>query len=234
MPSSVRPKKNHFTLTRSCGPVFQASGTSGSSWRAVPSPSSRTISLWLALYPAPLMPGWQSSTGSSPTWLNLQFTSDIQLVPGQENVVADTLSRPSSSSSRPLADSPGLIAGACPDPTVVSWLARGKLCAPVFSQLLLQLLFRWRHFFMMVLNCFVTSQPAVFGLWFAKLEQTEKQQKMRLVVGSVVLIVGSVVVYVRIWLAGNWCYEKLLPFNPNCCVDPHMSNRSPIQYKHAA
>ena len=32
----------------------------------------------------------------------------------------------------------------------------------------------------------------------AKLEQTEKQQKMILVVGSVVLIVGSVVVYARI------------------------------------
>ena len=32
----------------------------------------------------------------------------------------------------------------------------------------------------------------------AKLEQTEKQQKMILVVGSVVLIVGSVVDYARI------------------------------------
>ena len=35
-------------------------------------------------------------------------------------------------------------------------------------------------------------------VYIAKLEQTEKQQKMILVVGSVVLIVGSVVDYARI------------------------------------
>ena len=45
-----------------------------------------------------------------------EFTSDIQHVPGLQNVVADTLSRSSSSpsSSRPLADPPGLIAGGLP------------------------------------------------------------------------------------------------------------------------
>ena len=57
-----------------------------------------------------------------------EFTSDIQHVPGAENVVADCLSRqfvllplPSSqaasSSSRPLADPPGLIAGASSSPS---------------------------------------------------------------------------------------------------------------------
>ena len=51
---------------------------------------------------------------------------------------------------------------------------------------------------------------------FAILKQTEKQQKMTLVVGSVVLIVSSVVDYACIWLAGNQCYEKLFPFNSNC------------------
>ena len=52
-----------------------------------------------------------------------EFTSDIQHVPGQQNVVAEALSRPSSSpsSSRPLADPPGLIAGACPPPAVIDW-----------------------------------------------------------------------------------------------------------------
>ena len=56
-----------------------------------------------------------------------EFTSDIQHMPGAENVVADCLSRPSilfplpssqgaSSSSRPLADPPGLITGASPPP----------------------------------------------------------------------------------------------------------------------
>ena len=37
--------------------------------------------------------------------------------------MADALSRPSSSSSRPLADSPGLIAGASSSPTAVDWRA---------------------------------------------------------------------------------------------------------------
>ena len=41
-----------------------------------------------------------------------EFTSDIQHLPGQENVVVDALSRPSSTSSGPLADSPGVITGA--------------------------------------------------------------------------------------------------------------------------
>ena len=51
-----------------------------------------------------------------------EFTSDIQHVAGSENVVADALSRPaSSSSSRPLADPPGLITGACPAPAVIDW-----------------------------------------------------------------------------------------------------------------
>ena len=68
---------------------------------------------------------------------------------------------------------------------------------------------------------------------FAIRKQTQKQQKMTLVVGSVDLIVGSVVDYARILLAGNRCYEKLLPFNSNCYVDLHVSKRSPIQYKYA-
>ena len=65
-----------------------------------------------------------------------QFTSDIQHVPGQENVVADALSRPSSSSSRPLADSQGLIAGACSASTAVDWHAvalRQTTCPSVQS-----------------------------------------------------------------------------------------------------
>ena len=52
-----------------------------------------------------------------------EFTSDIQHVLGKENVVADALSRPSSSSSRPLADSPGLITGASSSSTAVDWRA---------------------------------------------------------------------------------------------------------------
>ena len=52
-----------------------------------------------------------------------EFTSDIQHVPGKENVVADALSRPSSSSGRPLADSPGLITGASSSSTAVDWHA---------------------------------------------------------------------------------------------------------------
>ena len=65
-----------------------------------------------------------------------EFTSDIQHIPGQENVVADALSRPSSSSSRPLADSPGLIAGACSASTAVDWHAvalRQATCPSVQS-----------------------------------------------------------------------------------------------------
>ena len=52
-----------------------------------------------------------------------EITSDIQHVPGLQNVVADALSRPTSSpsSSRPLADPPGLIAGASPSPVVIDW-----------------------------------------------------------------------------------------------------------------
>ena len=55
-----------------------------------------------------------------------EFTTDIQHVAGADNVVADALSRPaspatSSSSSRPLADPCGLIAGACPAPQVIDW-----------------------------------------------------------------------------------------------------------------
>ena len=53
-----------------------------------------------------------------------EFASDIQHVPGQQIMVADTLSRPSisPSSSRQLADPPGLIAGACSSPAVIDWL----------------------------------------------------------------------------------------------------------------
>ena len=71
-----------------------------------------------------------------------EFTSDIQHVPGAENVVADCLSRPSSStplpssSSRPLADPPGLIAGASssPSPAVIDWrgiASRQATCSSV-------------------------------------------------------------------------------------------------------
>ena len=65
-----------------------------------------------------------------------EFTSDIQHVPGQENVVADALSRPSSTSSRPLADSPGLITGASPAPEVIDWRgisSRQATCTSVQS-----------------------------------------------------------------------------------------------------
>ena len=67
-----------------------------------------------------------------------EFTSDIQHVPGLQNVVADALSRPSSSpsSSRPLADPPGLIAGASPAPMVIDWsgvASRQTTCTSVQS-----------------------------------------------------------------------------------------------------
>ena len=65
-----------------------------------------------------------------------EFTSDIQHVPGQETVVADALSRPSSTSSRPLADSPRLIAGASPAPEVIDWhgiSSRHATCTSVQS-----------------------------------------------------------------------------------------------------
>ena len=76
-----------------------------------------------------------------------ELTSDIQHVPGLENVVADCLSRPSgvlplrsgkavSSSIRPLADSPGLITGASPAPVVIDWrgvASRQATCTSVQS-----------------------------------------------------------------------------------------------------
>ena len=65
-----------------------------------------------------------------------EFTADIQHVPGTENVVADALSRPSASSSRPLADPPGLIAGASPASGAVDWHAvalRQATCPSVQS-----------------------------------------------------------------------------------------------------
>ena len=73
--------------------------------------------------PKPLMYTFSCSTDD---WMAKQcrqlsyvaeFTSHIQHVPGQENIVADALSRPS------LADSPGLIAGASSAPVVVDWHA---------------------------------------------------------------------------------------------------------------
>ena len=87
-----------------------------------------------------------------------EFTSHIQHVPGQENIVADALSRPSSSSSRPLADSPGLIAGASSAPVVVDWHAvaiRQATCPSEQSTSSLSL-FRWRHVFKRVCSRSVT------------------------------------------------------------------------------
>ena len=67
-----------------------------------------------------------------------EFTSDIQHVPGLQNLVADAFSRLSSSpsSSRSLADPPGLIAGASPAPVVIDWsgvASRQATCTSVQS-----------------------------------------------------------------------------------------------------
>ena len=98
-----------------------------------------------------------------------EFTSDIQHMPGLENVVADCLSRPSgvlplprgkavSSSSRPLADSPGLIAGASTAPVVIDWrgvASRQAMCTRVQSTVLH--LSKWRHLFTREFSCSVTG-----------------------------------------------------------------------------
>ena len=66
-----------------------------------------------------------------------EFISDIQHVASAENVVADALSRPAFfSSSRPLADSPRLFAGACPAPTAIDLqgvASRQAMCKSVQS-----------------------------------------------------------------------------------------------------
>ena len=106
-------------LTMNCGPVSQASGTSGSSWRAALSTSSPNIDAWTAKRCRQLS-------------YMAEFTSDIQHIPDHENVVADALSRSSSSSSRPLADLPGLITEASPAPVAVDLEALNLLFDSTF------------------------------------------------------------------------------------------------------
>ena len=100
-----------------------------------------------------------------------EFTSDIQHMPGKENVVADALSRPSSSSSRPLADSPGLITGASSSPTDVDWhaIALRQATCPDVQAAISSTSLQVEELLHEEWSCFVTYQQATSGLFFHRL-----------------------------------------------------------------